>query len=312
MISVAMTTYNGSRYLLRQLDSLRLQTMPPDEIVIVDDGSDDGTAEMVQEYTVKYPECHIEFVINEENLGYKKNFKKAISLCHGDIIFLCDQDDSWLNCKVQLMWDMMMRDRDIGVLSTPFFLLDSNGQMGKRKSVYSRKIKEEAMFCVPIEDVIFHNISQGCSMAITSDIKEIFLEHFDENIPHDWLLNVIAGMRKKCYYWNVPMFCYRIHNQNTIGLNDNMALQQKNTLEVRTKDARQALQVLSFIERTDPQYFSEHIWLGRAKQFAQRHIACLNEQSFWGIFIQNFDSCYGTLKTIRGRLLDLFFTLKKS
>lgn len=312
MVSVAMTTYNGVKYIREQLESLRRQTRPADEIVIVDDGSKDGTVEAVQIYATEHPECHIRLVQNEENLGYKRNFRKAISLCSGDVIFLCDQDDRWLNCKIELMCDMLQRNPDIGVLSTSFFLMDSQSRRGKKRSAYPRKIKEEALFCVPVEDLIFHNISQGCAMAMTRDIKECFLEQFDDTISHDWLINVIAGMKKKCYYWNVPMFCYRIHEQNTIGLNDNMALQQKNTLEVRSKDAQQALQILSFIERTDVQYFSEHAWLGGAKQFAEKHIEYLKGYDFLGLFVQNFNSYYGTLKTIRGRMLDLFFVLKKS
>ena len=88
MISVAMTTYNGALYLKKQLDSILFQTMAIDELIICDDGSSDETKEIIQDYQKKYPQIH--FYENKENLGYKLNFKKAMDLCCGDYIFLCD------------------------------------------------------------------------------------------------------------------------------------------------------------------------------------------------------------------------------
>ena len=158
---------------------------------------------------------------------------------------------------------------------------------------------------------MFHNISQGCAMAIREDIKDSFLKHFDESIPHDWVINVIAGMGKKCYYWNVPMFFYRIHDKNTIGLNDNMALKKKNTMEVRTKDARQALNVLNFIENVDSVFYNENSWLKRAKGFSYNHVKNLETSNFFGVLFQNLNPYYRKLKTFRGRILDLFFVLNK-
>ena len=311
MISVAMTTYNGAQYIIEQLESIRLQTRNVDEIVIVDDGSSDNTMELLQEYMNKYPECEIRLEQNEVNLGYKRNFQKAIFLCQGDITFLCDQDDCWIENKVEKMCGVLEEHPEIGVLSSAFIQIDSEGNKGERKSAYQRKMSGGALVCVPIEDLIFHNISQGCAIVIRKDIKEAFLKHFDETIPHDWIINVIAGMKKKCYYWNVPMFFYRIHDNNTIGLNDSMAFKKKNTMEVRTKDARQALKVLEFIEKVDSVFYSENSWLKKAKGFSYRHVKNLETQNFIGLLFQNFNPYYKKLKTLRGRILDLFFVLNK-
>lgn len=311
MISVAMTTYNGAQYIIEQLDSIRLQTRKVDEIVIIDDGSRDNTMYLVRDYADKYPECRIRLEQNETNLGYKKNFQKAISLCHGDITFLCDQDDCWFENKVEKMCDLLEEHPEIGVVSTAFVQMDGQGNKGERKSAYQRKLADEELVCVPIKDLVFHNISQGCAMAMRKDIKNAFIKHFDETIPHDWIINVIAGIQKKCYYWNVPMFFYRIHDNNTIGLNDSMAFKKKNTMEVRTKDARQALKVLEFIEKVDNVFYSENSLLKKAKGFSFKHVKNLEERSFVGLFLQNLNPCYRKLKTFRGRILDLFFVLNK-
>ena len=311
IVSVAMATYNGEQYIEEQLDSIRMQTKKVDEIIIVDDGSTDRTVEMILEYAKKHSDCNIKFAQNDTNLGYKKNFCKAMSLCNGDIIFLCDQDDKWFKNKVECLCELLDERSEIGVISTAFTQMDGNGVPGEQKSAYQRKMKKNELAEVPLKDLIFHNVSQGCAMAMRKEIKNLYLQAFDDTIPHDWIINVIAAMKKKCYYWNVPMFFYRIHDNNTIGLSDNMAFQKKNTMEVRTKDAICATRVLNFIEKFDSDYYRENSWLEKAKGFSFNHVKFLKEGLFWQLLFQNLNPCYGKLKTIRGRILDMFFVLKK-
>lgn len=85
-ISVAMCTYNGESYLIEQLESIINQTMPVDEIVICDDGSTDSTCLLVEQF-IKTSRIPIKFIKNGRNIGFTKNFEKAICLCSGDIIF---------------------------------------------------------------------------------------------------------------------------------------------------------------------------------------------------------------------------------
>ncbi|MGN0194669.1 MAG: glycosyltransferase family 2 protein [Pseudoramibacter sp.] len=100
--SVAMCTYNGSRFLEEQLNSIVGQSYPPDEIVICDDGSSDNTLSIAENCLRDWPgTVHLEQ--NQKNLGFVKNFEKAIGLCHGDIIFLSDQDDVWHRDKIKIM-----------------------------------------------------------------------------------------------------------------------------------------------------------------------------------------------------------------
>lgn len=93
-ISIAMATYNGERFLAQQLSTISKQTRQPDELVIVDDCSVDGTMEILHEYAegVAFP---VRTAANTKNLGYSRTFEAAIALCHGDIICFCDQDDVW-------------------------------------------------------------------------------------------------------------------------------------------------------------------------------------------------------------------------
>jgi glycosyltransferase involved in cell wall biosynthesis len=100
MISVAMCTYNGAKFLPEQLKSIADQTVSVDELVVCDDRSKDDTIEIIKSFaaTSKFP---VRIHVNEKNLGSTRNFEKCLSLCEGDIIILSDQDDRWRKDKVQ-------------------------------------------------------------------------------------------------------------------------------------------------------------------------------------------------------------------
>jgi glycosyltransferase involved in cell wall biosynthesis len=97
--SVAMCTYGGARFVGAQLASISAQTRPPDELVVCDDRSTDETASIVERFaaSAQFP---VRLHVNELNLGSTKNFERAISLCTGDLIALCDQDDVWVEGKL--------------------------------------------------------------------------------------------------------------------------------------------------------------------------------------------------------------------
>ena len=94
MISIAMATYNGEKYLREQIDSILNQTIQDFELIVCDDCSTDTTWNILQDYQSQ--DRRIKCYRNEENLGFKKNFEKAIGLCTGEYIALSDQDDIWL------------------------------------------------------------------------------------------------------------------------------------------------------------------------------------------------------------------------
>ena len=100
-ISIAMTTYNGEKYLSKQLESISNQSLLPDELVICDDASTDATASIIKEYALNAPFV-VRVYLNKENIGYTKNYEKVMSLTSGDLIFLCDQDDIWFPEKISL------------------------------------------------------------------------------------------------------------------------------------------------------------------------------------------------------------------
>lgn len=99
-ISVAMAAYNGEKYIQEQLDSIARQDLPPLELVVTDDGSSDATLEILKAFARGAP-FEVRIFRNETRLGYADNFLKAASLCRGDLIAFCDQDDIWMEQKLR-------------------------------------------------------------------------------------------------------------------------------------------------------------------------------------------------------------------
>ena len=101
-ISIAMATYNGAKYLREQLDSLASQTLLPNELVVCDDNSTDETVNIILNFKSAAP-FEVYILKNEVNIGYTKNFEKAMAICTGNLILLCDQDDFWFSNKIMLI-----------------------------------------------------------------------------------------------------------------------------------------------------------------------------------------------------------------
>lgn len=97
LVSIAVATYNGERYLREQLDTVYAQTWEPLEVVVSDDASTDGTAGILAEYAAARG---LRYAVNPVRLGLTANFERAISLCRGELVALCDQDDLWKPHKI--------------------------------------------------------------------------------------------------------------------------------------------------------------------------------------------------------------------
>ena len=99
-ISVAIAAYCGEKFIGEQLASIIAQTRMPDEVVVCDDSPDEATGNEVAKFSGM---LNIRYIRNDTPLGAAANFNKAVSLCSGDVIFLCDQDDLWYPEKVAVM-----------------------------------------------------------------------------------------------------------------------------------------------------------------------------------------------------------------
>ena len=319
MISVAMASYNGEEYIEKQLKSILNQTRKVDEIVIVDDCSSDGTVDLIHRLQEKYKE--IVLYQNEQNLGYKKNFKKACSLCNGDYIFLCDQDDLWVDEKVEIMMSIMENREDIMALASSFDVINEKDEKQEvevlkgfsNNNFLRRVVPENALTQITFEELTIQNSFQGCALVITREMSELFQKCFTEELFHDWLINLLAASRDGMYYINRVLFHYRIHGDNTIGITPPETfsgiehLVKTNRLHIRTLFAENIIQVLKILESVDPDLIKYQPDYPDKIEFYQNHIEYLSKGRITKLIAQNRKPYYKQIKRLRARVMDVYF-----
>ena len=119
-ISVVLTTYNGSKYIVQQLESIKSQSRNPDEVLIFDDGSTDNTIEIINDFLIRNNLKNWKFEKNNTRKGWKLNFIDGFNKAIGDIIFPCDQDDVWHTDKIEEMAKILEENENINVLVANF------------------------------------------------------------------------------------------------------------------------------------------------------------------------------------------------
>lgn len=209
LISVALATYNGEAFLRQQLDSIYTQSYCNLEVIAVDDCSNDGTVDILREYSENYG---LELYVNKTNLGFKKNFEKVLSLCRGDYVALADQDDIWLTDKLETLINEI---KDYSLICSDASLVDEEGNiiansMRRHSNVY---VPQKHVF----EFLVFDNYVTGCTTLIDAKILEKSLPIPETETYHDWWLALQATRYKGIKYIDKSLVHYRQHEKNQIG-----------------------------------------------------------------------------------------------
>lgn len=218
-ISVALCTYNGGRYLSEQLASIAGQLRSPYEVVICDDCSSDLTLEIIAEFaaTVPFP---VRLFRNEENLGSTKNFEKAIRLCEGDLIALCDQDDVWYPHKLERLMSVFRSDSALGGAFSDADLIDENSQpLGRRlwKRAHFEARSEQLGVGELASVLLKSNVVTGATLIFRADMREMLLP-IPASWVHDGWIAWILTLYSKVASVSEPLTKYRIHGFQQIGV----------------------------------------------------------------------------------------------
>lgn len=225
-ISVALCTYNGSKYLNQQIDNILNQTIPVDEIIVCDDQSKDDTVFILNNYKNKNPELfHIH--INIQNLKSNKNFEKAIKLCTGVFIFLSDQDDLWRNDKVEKTLEIFNKNPTIeGVFSNAKLIDEGNKELlfkNNKVTLWDTIYFFESKMKKPIDLykllLLKSNFLTGATLCIKKEVKCFcFPFQTKENISlHDEWFALILSQRNTLSYSTEELISYRIHSEQQMG-----------------------------------------------------------------------------------------------
>jgi glycosyltransferase involved in cell wall biosynthesis len=201
-VSVAMTTFNGEKYIYEQLESILLQLDKEDEIIISDDGSTDLTIDIIAKFSI---DQRIKLFRNK-SLGVVKNFEFVISRSSKDIIILSDQDDIWINNKVQIIKDYFhLNENKLLVLHNgiEFSECDSN-----HKKIMIKKKNNGVL------SNLVNSSYWGCCMAFRRELNNKILPFPKGLIAHDQWIGLVGEFRKVSGFIDKNLILHRIHSSN--------------------------------------------------------------------------------------------------
>ncbi|REG91485.1 glycosyltransferase family 2 protein [Algoriphagus antarcticus] len=208
MVSIVMATYNGEKFLREQIESILSQSYYPFEFIVFDDCSTDGTPGILEVYQ---NQGKLRFFRNESNIGYVRNFEKAIYAAQGDLIALADQDDVWIPSKLDRL------TRQIGqhlLIHSDARLIDENGvklDCSLEESARKMTIPQN------MTEAILNGFVTGCTCLFKRQLLDLALPFPDKLYIHDKWLGVLAFSKGGLTYLKEPLTDYRQHVQNNIG-----------------------------------------------------------------------------------------------
>lgn len=208
--AVVMSTYNGERYITDQLESIYMQTVQVDELIISDDCSTDSTPDIVRDYIKSHSLNTWRFSVNENNVGWKKNFFKLIDECDADLIFLADQDDVWNIHKIELMLPYFKDNNTellfCGVTKKKKVKPSFDYKISKKSYIRKENFSEKYLWGIP---------TFGCCFAFRKTFFEKIKPFHTDKMPHDAFLYRNALLNDNCYRLNQKLIIHRMHDNNS-------------------------------------------------------------------------------------------------
>ena len=218
-VSICIPTYNRRDYLAETLKSISSQTYKDYEIVIVDDGSTDGTKQMVREldFPVRY--------YWQENAGDAAARNKLIELADSKYITFIDSDDLLFHDSIERMVKAIPEGADDVIVYGPYVAIDQHGNIcrRRRKRLYSGNIT-----CRLFNDILVHSCG---SMFPIKVLKEF--EGFDVTLPvcSDYYLWLRLSLKSRFVAISKPMFKRRRHASNLSAYTMANRITELNVLE---------------------------------------------------------------------------------
>lgn len=218
-IAILLSTFNGEKYVEQQVESIITQTYKNIEIFIRDDNSSDKTLKILNDLSGKYQIVHILDSMKNENVGVTKSFFKLLMSIDADYYMFCDQDDVWMNDKVEKTLERMIEVDTKSVptlVHTNLLLVDSELNV-IRKDIWGKNPSTD------VKDLMFTNNAAGCTMMINNQMKEVIRNDFDlisSMFMHDWWIVLIAAGFGINEFMSDETMLYRQHNGNVVGGND--------------------------------------------------------------------------------------------
>lgn len=221
MVDILMATYNGADYLSEQIDSIIGQTVEDWRLLISDDCSNDGTLQLIDEYCKA--DSRICLVSHGKRYGSARdNFISLAKHATSEYVMFCDQDDVWLNRKIEITLRKMRELEEIGSEGDPCLVFTDLAVVDSGLEIMS----ESFTACSHIDPsrtelrmVLAQSIGAGCTMMLNKPLVELFneAEVTDRIVMHDWWATLLASAFGRIAYVSETTVLYRQHGSNAVG-----------------------------------------------------------------------------------------------
>lgn len=234
-IAILLATYNGSRFLAAQLDSVLTQTYRDCILVVRDDCSTDGTRNILDRYQAAHPDRLHLLEPDRVNRGASASFsylleyvlehKQSLGLDSAYMMF-CDQDDVWYSDKVERQVRVMLA-AEAGNTQLPVLVhsdlevvTEALEQIAPSFTRYQGLESQRNQFC----QIVISNLVTGCTAFINEALARKASPVSAQAIMHDWWLALVAAAFGKLVFIDTPLVHYRQHGRNTIGAKEHAKL----------------------------------------------------------------------------------------
>jgi glycosyltransferase involved in cell wall biosynthesis len=203
-ISVCMASYNGEKFISRQLTTILRQLRPDDEVIISDDSSSDKTLEIIQAFGDK----RIRLFVGKTFRSPTYNFEYALKQASGDVIFLSDQDDEWVDGWVETG---LMALQQVSLVVCDADIIDADGRL---QSTSQGPIYRYGGRKPGVIQNLYRNGYIGCCCAFRREVLDMALP-FPAKLPwHDWWIGLVSDAFFSTRFISNKMVRYRRHGAN--------------------------------------------------------------------------------------------------
>lgn len=217
-VSVAMCTCDGRAFLGRQLESILGQTRPPDELVVFDDCSGDGTFELLTAFAASAP-FPVVLQRNEARVGVPANFSAAMAATSGDIVVLSDQDDEWRADRIATSVAVLHATGAAGVFSDAAIIDADSRPTGERlwdRLRFTESERRQGYQGDLLATLLSHQVVTGATLVVRASWLPLLLP-VDPHGLHDVWISVLLAAAASLVAIDEPLVRYRQHGGNQVG-----------------------------------------------------------------------------------------------
>ncbi|MCL1090123.1 glycosyltransferase family 2 protein [Shewanella profunda] len=230
-IAICMSTFNGIKYIEQQISSILTQSFANFTLYIRDDGSTDGTIEYLN--TIVSSDSRIKIIENISNdNGAAGSFIQMIKYIDSDYYFFCDQDDVWLNQKIELTLNAFSKlQPGPALIHTDLIIVDDKLENISESFYVFQSL--DPYLAHKKERLIIQNYVVGCTSCFNKELVDILnlnVIPIESIAMHDWWFALTARFFGELYYLDIPTIKYRQHSSNVLGASDNSLGRYLNSL----------------------------------------------------------------------------------